>query len=142
MLKKLFILSVKYIPVIEMAGIFINNTCYYFNFYTISNLLDLFLGDALIHNAFLIICSILFCFCLWHRLIIISNIINIILIYIDKEYKINITDTDLLLLYYTITVIFILIATYVHVKNNKNDKRKAKNIERCFDAVCTKYRCW
>lgn len=142
MLKKLFILSVKYIPVIEMAGILINNTCYYFNFYTISNVLDLFLGDVLIHNAFLTICSILFCFCLWHRLIIISNVINIVISTLDKEYHFHITDTDLLLLYYTVTVIFILIATYVHVKNNKNDKRKAKNIERRFDAVCTKYRCW
>lgn len=64
MLKKLFILMLKYLPVIEMAGILINNTCYYINIYLISNILDTCLGDSLIHNIFIFIGSLLFGFCL------------------------------------------------------------------------------
>lgn len=68
LLKKLFILFVKYMPAIEMVGMLINNTCYYNDIYFISDILDMFLDDALIHNIFIFICSLVFGFCLWHRL--------------------------------------------------------------------------
>lgn len=142
MLKKLFILMLKYLPVIEMAGILINNTCYYINIYLISNILDTCLGDSLIHNIFIFIGSLLFGFCLWHRLLIISNSINLIIALIDKEYHINISDLNLLILYYSISSIFILLATYVHIKNKKHDKYKTKNIETTVAGICGEYRCW
>lgn len=63
MLKKIFIILIKYIPVIEMTGIIINNTLYYFDFVTISGIIDYLLGDALIHNVLLFISSIIFGFC-------------------------------------------------------------------------------
>lgn len=62
MLKKIFILMLKYLPVIEMAGILVNNTCYHNDIYLISNILDTCLGDALIHNVFIFIGSLVFGF--------------------------------------------------------------------------------
>lgn len=142
MLKKIFIILIKYIPVIEMTGIIINNTLYYFDFITISGIIDYLLGDGLIHNVLLFISSIIFGFCNWHRLIIISNVINLSIASFDKIYHINITNIELLYLYYFISSVFIILATYVHIKYNKYVKHKNENIETVITGIYTKYRCW
>lgn len=142
MLKKIFIILIKYIPVIEMTGIIINNTLYYFDFVTISGIIDYLLGDALIHNVLLFISSIIFGFCNWHRLIIISNVINLSIASFDKIYNINITNIELLYLYYFISSVFIILAAYVHIKYNKYVKHKNENIETVITGIYTKYRCW
>lgn len=123
MLKKIFVLFIKFMPVIEMAGMLINNTLYYKDEYFGSAIAEWLFGDAIIHNILLFVSSYLFGFCIWHRLIITSNIINITIATYDRINKIPIEDLELLLLYYIISSIFILISTYTHIK------RKDKNYE-------------
>ena len=127
MLKKILILLIKFIPVIQMAGMLVNNILYFNDIYFISYILDYVIGNSIITTFLLIVCSYLFHFCIWHRLIIIANIINISLSTTDSIYKLPITDIQLLILYYTISAIFIIIATYIHIKDKNNDKYKIKH---------------
>ena len=127
MLKKILILLIKFIPVIQMAGMLVNNILYFNDVYFISYILDYVIGNSIITTFLLIVCSYLFHFCIWHRLIIIANIINISLSTTDSIYKLPITDIQLLILYYTISAIFIIIATYIHIKDKNNDKYKIKH---------------
>lgn len=64
MLKKIFVLFIKFMPVIEMAGMFINNTLYYKDGYFGSAIAEWLFGDAIIHNILLFISSYLFGFCI------------------------------------------------------------------------------
>ena len=90
--------------------------------------LDFLLGNSIITTILLYICSYVFGFCKWHRLIITANFINLLIANIDSIYKINISDLQLLLVYYFIYAIFIIINTYNHI--NKKHEFKIKNIKR------------
>lgn len=123
-LKKIFILGVKYIPVITMAGILINNTLCYKDIYVLCNFIDFILGNSVAPSFLFFIASFIFHFCVWHRLIIIANTIIIAIVYIDKEYFIPITNLELLILYYIVSGIFILLSTLIHVINKKRNEYK------------------
>lgn len=117
MLIKLLILLIKYIPIIQTIGILLNNILYFNDIYYITYILDFTLGNSIITTFLLIVCSYIFKFCIWHRLIIIGNLINIFIACIDSIYKLPITDLTLLLLYHFISIIFIIIATLTHIRN-------------------------
>lgn len=128
MFKKLFILITKFMPVIQLMGMIINNTLYVHDviikhYY----ILDFLFGNSVATCAMLYICSYTFGFCKWHRLIITANLINIFIATIDKGIMIPIKDIELLASYYIIASIFIILATYDHVKNIRNDERKNKD---------------
>lgn len=128
MMKKAFVLLVKYIPVIQMAGMLVNNTLYKFDMLPrIGYLLDFVLGNSLLYFALIYICSITFGFCRWHRIIIAANLINLCFANINIHFAVPITDMELLCSYYVIAGIFIIIAARSHVKDIQNDKRKDKN---------------
>ena len=113
-----------------MVGMLFNNTLYYIvsnNF--IFNLLDFIIGNSIFATIVILACSIIFKFCIWHKLIIIANFINIIIAYVDKTFNIPITDIKLLVLYYIVYSIVLLIITYIHNKNNKYARNKIKNIK-------------
>lgn len=125
-MKRLFVLSVKYIPTIQLVGMLINNTLCKYNINNIiTELCDILIGNSIANIAMLYICSYTFGFCKWHRYIITANLINIIIATIDKVFHIPVTDIELLSSYYVVAGIFILIAARSHVKETKrNDKRK------------------
>ena len=104
-----------------MAGMLLNNLLYFNDIYFLSYIIDYVIGNSIVTTFLLIVCSYIFNFCTWHRLIIIANIINITIAAIDAIYKLPITDIQLLLLYHFVAVIFIIIATIIHI-NKKNDK--------------------
>lgn len=83
MLRKLLILLIKFIPVIQMAGMLINNLLYFNDIYCLSYILDYLIGNSIITTFLLIVCSYIFNFCTWHRLIIIANFINITIASVD-----------------------------------------------------------
>ena len=60
-----------------MAGMLINNLLYFNDIYCLSYILDYLIGNSIITTFLLIVCSYIFNFCTWHRLIIIANFINI-----------------------------------------------------------------
>lgn len=112
-LKDIFVLLIKYMPIIQMVGILFNNILYYLNKYRIiSYCLDFTIGNSIVTIFLLLICSNLFGFCNWHRLIIISNFIVILIANIDATIGIPITDLELLMLYVIIYLIFLFIIVY------------------------------
>ena len=104
-----------------MVGMLINNLLYFNDIYCLSYILDYLIGNSIITTFLLIVCSYIFNFCTWHRLIIIANFINITIASVDAIHKIPITDLQLLTLYHFVAVVFIIIATINHI-NKKNDK--------------------
>ena len=107
----------------QMAGMLLNNTLWYFcTDLDIIYLLDYIIGNSIITTILLFICSYIFNYCTWHRLIILANFVNITIANIDAMYHINITDLQLLCVYYIISIIFIIIATTNHI--NKNERSK------------------
>lgn len=108
---KMFLLFVKWIPVVVAAGILLNNTLATFEIAPIiQDILDYLFGNSLAFIILLFACSYIFQFCDWHKLLILYNltaiIINIITSYITFE---NISDEFLLLIHYCIAGIFLLI---------------------------------
>lgn len=112
-LKDIFVLVIKYMPIVQMVGMLFNNILYYFECCRcISYTLDFMLGNSLITTFLLLICSNLFGFCNWHRLMIISNFINIMIANIDVIFTIPISDLQLIILYVIVYLIFLFIIIY------------------------------
>lgn len=124
-MKKLFLLFVKFMPVIQMAGILVNNTLCMFDInHAINYILDFTVGNSILTTIFMFICSYMFGFCLWYRLILSANLINIIIAMTDSIYRLPLSDIQLLLSYYIVYSVFIIVATINHVRHNERDKTK------------------
>ena len=107
----------------QMAGMLLNNTLCYFNLnFDIVYLLDYLIGNSFITTVLLLTCSYIFKYCTWHRIIIIANFINISIASDDAIFGINVTDLQLLCVYYIISIIFILVATINHVNYGERSK--------------------
>lgn len=112
-LKDIFVLLIKYMPIIQMVGMLFNNLIYYFQLCNeLSYISDFILGNSLITTFLLFVCSYIFGFCNWHRLLITSNFINIAIASIDSVYRIPISNLELLILYFIIYLIFLFIIVY------------------------------
>lgn len=137
-MKKLFILLIKYMPIIQMVGMLFNNTLYYaYDTYTASYIIDFLIGNSVITTLLLFVCSYTFGFCKYYRIIILANFINVLIASLDASVVLPISDIKLLLTYYIIASIFIIVATYSHVKNNKNAKQQTN----CFkEYSCRKHK--
>lgn len=126
-MKKLFLLLIKFIPVIQMAGMLINNTLYHLEIPYVSIILDFTIGNSYIATFLLYICNVVFGFCKWHRTIITANFINLNIAFIDSLITLPTTDAQLLSLYYIIASIAIIIITINYIRNAKH---KNKNIKK------------
>ena len=101
----------------------VNNTIYYFNISnTFSYGLDFLLSDSFITIFLIYICSYVFEFCEWHRIINTANFINIGIAHIDFVFYIPIEDLILLVIYYVISSIFIIYAAYNHTRKRNGWK--------------------
>ena len=131
MLKKLFLLLIKFIPVIQMAGMLVNNTLYYLDDFYTPYFIDFLLGNSLVTTILLFTCSYTFKFCVWHRIIITANFINILIANFDSNIGLSCTDLGLLLVYYFNSCLFIILATYIHIKDIDYEwcKNKIKTIK-------------
>ena len=108
-LKDIFVLLIKYMPIIQMVGMLFNNLLYYFNICNqLCYCIDFVIGNSIITTFLLFVCSYLFGFCNWHRLMIASNFINIMIANIDILFVIPISNLHLLALYFA-TYLFLLI---------------------------------
>lgn len=121
MMKKLFVLLIKYMPTIQLVGMLVNNTLYKYDINLEFDYIgDFLLGNSIANITILYVCSYTFGFCKWHRHIIMANLVNVIIATIDKVFVIPITDMELLCSYYVIAGIFIIIAARSHVKDIQN----------------------
>lgn len=108
MYKKVFIFLIKYIPVIQMAGILFSNILYLVGDYdNFINQLDIIIGNSYTHIFIYYICSYLFGFCKWHRLIITANLCSLILL--NADFYFNLPNLNLILSIFTIDIIFLFI---------------------------------
>ena len=123
-------------PIIQLVGIFIVNIIYYFKLYKwlvfINNYL---LGNSLIVIIFLLLASYIFGFCKWHRIIIYANLINISIELYDKTFNIPISNLELLVIYSTISILFLFIALYYKFKC-KNYETSIENISQRITQCC------
>lgn len=112
-LKDVFVLLIKYIPIIQMVGMLFNNILYYFELYrVVCYTLDFSIGNSIVTTFLLLVCSNLFGFYNWHRLIIISNFVNLTIANIDAIIGIPVSDLGLILLYIIVYMIFLFIIVY------------------------------
>lgn len=106
--RKLTLLLIKYIPVIQMTGIFINRLLDYFTSLEIVDILDFIFGSTILATTLLISCSRTFKFCVYHRVIIVCNI------FIQLMYEINEITEIILLIFQFITYNVLLIYYIKH----------------------------
>lgn len=106
--RKLTLLLIKYIPVIQMTGIFINRLLDYFTSLEIVDILDFIFGSTILATTLLISCSRTFKFCVFHRVIIVCNI------FIQLMYEINEITEIILLIFQFITYNVLLIYYIKH----------------------------
>ena len=106
--RKLTLLLIKYIPVIQMTGIFINRLLDYFTSLEIVDILDFIFGSTILATILLISCSRTFKFCVFHRVIIVCNI------FIQLMYEINEITEIILLIFQFITYNVLLIYYIKH----------------------------
>lgn len=96
-----------------MVGMLFNNLLYYFQICNqLCYIIDFIIGNSLITTFLLFVCSYIFGFCNWHRLLITSNFINIAIASIDSVYRIPISNLELLILYFITYLIFLFIIVY------------------------------
>lgn len=108
MFKKLFIFLIKYIPIIQMINVIISNILYIISDYDrFITQLEIIIGNSYTHIFIYYICSYLFGFCKWHRLIITANLLSLILVNID--FYLHLPNLLLILSIFTIDMIFILL---------------------------------
>lgn len=119
-MKKILLLLIKYIPVIQMAGILLNNILYYFDTgRKLSYCIDFFTGSSIITTFLLYITSYVFKFCKWHRIIITGNFVNLTIANIDAIVGIDISDISLLIIYHFVAIVFIDIAIITYLNNER-----------------------
>ena len=110
---KLTLLLIKYIPVIQMTGIFINRLLDYFTSLEIVDILDFIFGSTILATILLISCSRTFKFCVFHRVIIMCNLV------IQMLYIIN-NNTEAILLIFQIIIYNILLVHHIINKAKQN----------------------
>lgn len=121
MLKKVFLILVKYMPIIQMVAMLVSNTLYCFNVITEAyHLLAYLAGCSVMTTILLYVCSYVFKFCSWYRLIVTANFINMTIGMIDIYYRFPITDFQLLVSYYTVSVLFLFIIVINKFKSKKS----------------------
>lgn len=92
MMKKLFVLLIKYMPTIQLVGMLVNNTLYKYDVNLEFDYIgDFLLGNSIANITILYVCSYTFGFCKWHRYIIMANLVNVIIATIEtlKLFMIN-----------------------------------------------------
>lgn len=116
-LYKVFILMLKYIPMI-ISLVYMTNTFLSY-FYIDLPILSSFAGMSILSWIFMYIAASVFRFCIYHKMflyyILVTDMINIVDYYIG----IPITDFRLLMFHSVLTGVFLFILLYVYVKNYK-----------------------
>lgn len=116
-LYKIELYSIKTIPVILAALCLLNTILSYF--YIDVPLLSYIGGNSLFTLAFLYLSSVVFRFCVYHRMFIHYIALNWVLNIIDYYIGIPLSNKDLFLMYIVITGIFMFIILYLHLKKIK-----------------------
>lgn len=128
-MRKLLILLIKYIPIVQSIGMLLNNILYLANAcYNICYIIDFIIGNSLLTTIFLLICSYVFKFCNWHRILVYGNFINIVIAYINYIFFYEITDFVIPVTSIVIISLTILISMYLRFNCHEEKSIKTTNI--------------
>ncbi len=126
---KLLILMLKYIPMV-ISLVYVLNTAlsyFYIDIPVLSNLA----GMSVLPWIFMYLASIVFKFCLYHKMflyyILVTDMINIIDYYIN----IPVEDLELLMIHGTITGLFLFAILHLYVRNHKKPVNEGSRRHRC-----------
>ena len=122
---KLFIVVLKYIPLLIALCYILNTVMALFSIYIepLSNIA----GMSLLTWIFLYIATYVFKFCIYHRMFLWYILIDDLLNIIDYYYELPIETSNLLMIHNSIIGIFLFIILYIYVKDHK--KSTGKNIK-------------
>lgn len=122
---KLFIVVLKYIPLLIALCYVLNTVMAVFGIYIepLSNIA----GMSLLTWIFLYIATYVFKFCICHRMFLWYILIDDLLNIIDYYYELPIETSNLLMIHNSIIGIFLFIILYIYVKDHK--KSTGKNIK-------------
>lgn len=122
---KLFIVVLKYIPLLIALCYVLNTVMAVFGIYIepLSNIA----GMSLLTWIFLYIATYVFKFCIYHRMFLWYILIDDLLNIIDYYYELPIETSNLLMIHNSIIGIFLFIILYIYVKDHK--KSTGKNIK-------------
>lgn len=125
-MKKLLLLLIKYIPVIQMAGMLVYNTCYYYGVgLDWIFLIHFSIGTSIANAIILIMASYVLGFCDCHRLIIIGNIGNVMIDNADDLFNVSLSTMQSLCIH-QLVVCGIIITIVINHICRKHDKRKVE----------------
>lgn len=119
---KLFIVVLKYIPLLIALCYVLNTVTAVFGIYIepLSNIA----GMSLLTWIFLYIATYVFKFCIYHRMFLWYILIDDLLNIIDYYYELPIETSNLLMIHNSIIGIFLFIILYLYVKNHKKSTSK------------------
>lgn len=119
---KLFIVVLKYIPLLIALCYVLNTVMALFSIYIepLSNIA----GMSLLTWIFLYIATYVFKFCIYHRMFLWYILVDDILNIVDYYYELPIETGNLLMLHNSIIGIFLFIILYIYVKNHKKSTSK------------------
>ena len=120
-LHKILRLFIKYMPMIISLAYLLNTLSAFYNIDI--PVLSLLFGVSLLPLIFMYLCSVIFKFCLYHRVFLHYILINDILNIIDYYYKLPINDCVFISLYLIITCITLFIALYDYQRNKKSARK-------------------
>lgn len=114
---KLFLIILKYIPILIGIAYFIASVFSCFGIYLV--VLNTIFYMSPITALFILIASATFKFCIWHRLPIYYALLLHGISILDYYTPLTLTNSLILFVYLLITIMFILIGLYLKNKHNK-----------------------
>lgn len=109
-MKKLFKILVKFIPILQMLFVLLNNILCYCEVIDLYNFVTFVFGNSYILALLLYVISYTFGYCVWYRLIVTGNTINLIIGNINVLFNLQYDDFIKLVIYSSISIVFIILA--------------------------------
>jgi hypothetical protein len=125
-LYKIELYLLKVIPIIMALLSLANTTLFYFDID--ATILTYLGGVSFLTIGFLYISSYVFRFCEYHRMFLHYIVLVNIISYIDLQYGIPLSDFNLLVLYTSIALVFIIIILYLKIKHERFLKKACNQI--------------
>ena len=119
MQRKLLLLLIKYIPIVQMAIITLNNVFIINDIFIFNEPINFTFGNSYIFSILLILCSYVFLFCAWQRIIIYANLILIILSTVWNFFDFGWDGFIFYVSSYCIVAVAIIIALIVKLSGNR-----------------------
>lgn len=128
MQKKLLLLLIKYIPIVQMVIITLNNVFLINDIFIFNSPVNFIFGNSYIFSILLILCSYIFLFCVWQRIIIFANLILIILSTVWNFFDFGWDGFIFYISSYSIVAVAIIVAVIVKITSKRKKHTCSYNV--------------